>query len=624
MRRTMFAVLAFAAALLGLLFTASVAGAQAPAATIRHGVDDDWSPPNVTVTHRRDRPMDVRRSDAAAQRPRDERQLEPAATVADRHRPGAGRLHVHGARRLHVPLRRPRPAMSGIVTVEEPGADPLENVLVFSETAGFRHTRSTRASRRSRRSARRTTSTVDATEDSAAFNDRQPRPVRRRRLPLHHRRRPHRRAAGRVRGLHAGRRRLRRHPRRGRHRVHVAWYGQMLGGYFRNHPAGTPTATVHIEDTDEPSTEGLPINWVRIDEWYNYQSPVNPVVNGGGDDYSPRDSGVKVLATMDESTYDEDDGNDHQRRPPDRVVLGLRRRPRLVHGARPHRGLVRHREGNIRSHILGGLQTVDRRRAADCGEPRQATPEPSTTSRSSRSTTTPRARWSSPSPTTAACSTSSASPARSTSTTRPTARSTTAITIPVSSVQENGAMGIALDPNFDTNNHLYVAYTPLPDTNNVRRASRASRSARTTPSPRPPSSSSSSGRRSATQCCHSGGSLAFARTATSTSPPATTRTRSRPTASRRSTSAPGREFWDAQRTSANSNNHNGKVLRIHPLPGATGAPGIGTTYSIPAGNMFAPGTANDAARDLRDGLPQPVPDHHRSAHGLGAGRQLRA
>ena len=56
---------------------------------------------------------------------------------------------------------------------------------------------------------------------------------------------------------------------------------------------------------------------------------------------------------------------------------------------------------------------------------------------------------------------------------------TTAITIPVSSVQENGAMGIALDPNFDTNNHLYVTYTPRrPRT--TRRACRASRSARTT------------------------------------------------------------------------------------------------------------------------------------------------
>ena len=35
----------------------------------------------------------------------------------------------------------------------------------------------------------------------------------------------------------------------------------------------------------------------------------------------------------------------HRRRSPDRVVLGLRRRPRLVHGHGPHGGVVRHRRG---------------------------------------------------------------------------------------------------------------------------------------------------------------------------------------------------------------------------------------------------------------------------------------
>jgi glucose/arabinose dehydrogenase len=43
---------------------------------------------------------------------------------------------------------------------------------------------------------------------------------------------------------------------------------------------------------------------------------------------------------------------------------------------------------------------------------------------------------------------------------------------------------------------------------------------------------------------------------------------------------------DAQATSANTNNPNGKILRIHPLaePGAT--VGVGTTYTIPPGNLF--------------------------------------
>ena len=87
------------------------------------------------------------------------------------------------------------------------------------------------------------------------------------------------------------------------------WYGKLVGGYFRNHPAGTPSATVRIEDTDHHSTLGLPNPWPRVDEWYNYQQPEGAVVGGGGTDWSPRNAGVHVLATVDESTYDEDDGN---------------------------------------------------------------------------------------------------------------------------------------------------------------------------------------------------------------------------------------------------------------------------------------------------------------------------
>ena len=42
--------------------------------------------------------------------------------------------------------------------------------------------------------------------------------------------------------------------------------------------------------------------------------------------------------------------------------------------------------------------------------------------------------------------------------------------------------------------------------------------------------------------------------------------------------------YDARNTAANTNDLRGKILRIHPLPNGS--------YSIPAGNMFPPGTAN--------------------------------
>jgi cytochrome c len=94
------------------------------------------------------------------------------------------------------------------------------------------------------------------------------------------------------------------------------WYGRLVGGYFRNHPNGLPgqqggrPANVVVEDGAHHSTKHLTNPWNRVDEWYNYQGIVNPVVNGGGVDYSPRNSGVHVLLTLDESSYDEADGSD--------------------------------------------------------------------------------------------------------------------------------------------------------------------------------------------------------------------------------------------------------------------------------------------------------------------------
>ncbi len=56
---------------------------------------------------------------------------------------------------------------------------------------------------------------------------------------------------------------------------------------------------------------------------------------------------------------------------------------------------------------------------------------------------------------------------------------------------------------------------------------------------------------------------------------------------------PKRANYDSQRSAANSNDLRGKILRIKPIPfpdTETPAIGIGTTYTIPDGNLFAPNT----------------------------------
>lgn len=66
------------------------------------------------------------------------------------------------------------------------------------------------------------------------------------------------------------------------------WYGRLVGAFFDDHPE-IQRATVHVERPNHPSTDMLPPEWERRDEWYNFRS-------------NPRDS-VQVLLTLDESTY---------------------------------------------------------------------------------------------------------------------------------------------------------------------------------------------------------------------------------------------------------------------------------------------------------------------------------
>jgi regulation of enolase protein 1 (concanavalin A-like superfamily) len=62
------------------------------------------------------------------------------------------------------------------------------------------------------------------------------------------------------------------------------WYGHLVGAYFRNHPGGADQfqeASIGVEDQEHPSTEPLPDTYQRTDEWYNFKSP--DFADGGGE-----------------------------------------------------------------------------------------------------------------------------------------------------------------------------------------------------------------------------------------------------------------------------------------------------------------------------------------------------
>ncbi|MEV6299906.1 PQQ-dependent sugar dehydrogenase [Actinoplanes sp. NPDC051861] len=174
-------------------------------------------------------------------------------------------------------------------------------------------------------------------------------------------------------------------------------------------------------------------------------------------------------------------------------------------------------------------------------------------------------------------------------------------TIPVYTHDEEGMQGVAVDPNFATNRWIYLYYSPplstpagdAPTTGTAAdfnawkghlNLSRFTLNADDTINLASQvvvmTVDNDRG-----QCCHVGGDLDFdaagnlyLTTGDDTNPfesdaytPIDERTNRNPQ-------------FDAQRSSANTNDLRGKVLRIRPQANGT--------YTIPAGNMFAPGTPN--------------------------------
>ncbi len=145
----------------------------------------------------------------------------------------------------------------------------------------------------------------------------------------------------------------------------------------------------------------------------------------------------------------------------------------------------------------------------------------------------------------------------------------------VTTAQENGLIGLALDPAFETNGWIYLQYSP-PDFSGQHVSRFEFKNDQLDLDSEKVLLKYEEQRR---ECCHHAGSLEFGPdgclyigTGDNTNPfndsegyaPIDER--------------PNREPWDAQRTSANTKSYNGKILRIRPEPDGS--------YSIPNGNLF--------------------------------------
>ncbi|WP_436759260.1 ThuA domain-containing protein [Streptosporangium sp. V21-05] len=124
------------------------------------------------------------------------------------------------------------------------------------------------------------------------------------------------------------------------------WYGGLVGAYFASHPA-TQQATIRVEDRANPSTSHLAPTWTRTDEWYNYRANPRPA--------------VKVLANLDESSYSGGGmGADHPITWCQDYQGGRAWYTGLGHTDESYA------DPNFTKMLLGGIQVAAKAKAADC------------------------------------------------------------------------------------------------------------------------------------------------------------------------------------------------------------------------------------------------------------------
>ncbi|AKH82094.1 hypothetical protein AA958_07460 [Streptomyces sp. CNQ-509] len=328
------------------------------------------------------------------------------------------------------------------------------------------------------------------------------------------------------------------------------WYGELVGAYFKNHPA-QQNATVKVEDPAHPSTAGFAPTWSRFDEWYNYRE-------------NPRGK-VHVLASLDESTYSGGDmGPEH----PITWCQGY-------DGGRSwYTGMGHTAESfsdpKFLRHLLGGIRTAAGVENADCAA----------TLTDSFEKVTLDDNTANPMELAVADDGQVVYIDRNgdVKVIAADGGTSTAGHLNVYTGQEFGLLGIALDPDYTTNGHLYLYYSPQGD-KAVDRVSRFTLKGGTLDMSSEKVVLTVDTQRD--QCCHAGGALEFDHkgnlyiaTGDNTNPFASSGYA--PIDER-----PGRSAWDAQRTSANTDSLNGKILRIRPKPDGR--------YAVPKGNLFDDG-----------------------------------
>jgi glucose/arabinose dehydrogenase/PKD repeat protein len=401
------------------------------------------------------------------------------------------------------------------------------------------------------------------------------------------------------------------------------WKRDMVGGgLFDNHPPIQP-ATVEVADPEHPATDDLPATFEWSDEWYNFEQ-------------DPRED-VHVLLTVDESTYD---GGQHGEGHPIAWCTNY-------DGGRHFYTAIGHADGdatpawsnaNYLSHISGALEWAAGEEPGDCGEPRPGLPTESTLTKVTLDDETEN-------PMELAVANDgrvffveigagavNSFPSAVKMYDPETDDTSVVGRIDVHRFNENGLLGIALDPNFDTNNFIYLFYSvPGPQlemgTQHISRFTFDPEAGEVGELDLDSEVVLLEIPHQRLVCCHSAGSLAFgpdgllyATTGDDTTPFETNGFA--PIDAR--DCGPGDadgcnpatwptdpvNAYDARRTSGNAADLRGKLIRIDPIESATpeDQPGVGSTYQVPDDNLFTSGVYDhlfpDGVYDPQLGRPE--------------------
>jgi cytochrome c len=346
------------------------------------------------------------------------------------------------------------------------------------------------------------------------------------------------------------------------------WYGRLAGAYFLDHPSdpNVQTGTMVVKKQGHWATKGMPASFEKTDEFYNFRniSPDITVVltidestdqggkNGPGHPmswYQEFDGGRAFYTAMGhtDETFSEEIFLDHLWAGIHYAAGGDNPQPLDYSRARPEENrfnkvvLAEKLDEPMELTILDDDRVLFIQRKGEVRLYKNSTQE-----------------------------------------------LTTIAKIPVSTVYvneegensraEDGLLGLNKDPNFTENQWIYLYYSaPEADMNVLSRF--------TMDGDELVMDSEKRMLEVAVQrkeCCHTGGSIAwdadgnlYLSTGDNTNPHASN-------GYSPSDERPGRGPWDAQKSSANTNDLRGKVIRIKPQPDGS--------YTIPEGNLFAEGT----------------------------------